>query len=125
VRKIGALSELPEGVVSHVDVIYFHRKDRCTTCLNVERYTRETIEKYFAEPAKRGLISLRVLDAEKVENAPLLEKFDAVGSSLHLAVLVGGTEYLCTVQDAWFYATNKYLFVEKLKEKLASLVGGS
>jgi len=116
------LSELPKGTVSHVDVVYFHRTERCTSCLNAESYTRETIEKYFADQVQRGWMSFQVYDVEKAENVVLARKFDAAGSSLYLGVLIDGTEYLCPVQDVWLYTTNKYLFIAKLKEKLASLV---
>ena len=122
-RRIGDLSELPQGAVSHVDVVYFHRTERCTSCLNAESYTRETVEKYFADQAQRGGMSFQVYDVGKAENATLVHKFDAAGSSLHLSVLMEGTEYVCPVQDIWLYTSNKYVYIAKLKEKLASLVG--
>ena len=121
-RKIGDLSELPQGAVSHVDVVYFHRTERCTSCLNAESYTRETVEKYFADQVQRGRMSFQVYDVEKAANAALARKFDAAGSSLYLGVLIEGAEYLCPIQDVWLYITNKYLFIAKLKEKLASLM---
>ncbi len=121
-RRIGDLSELPKGAVGHVDVVYFHRTERCTSCLNAESYTRETVEKYFADQVQRGQMSFQVYDVGKAGNAALARKFDAAGSSLHLGVLIEGTEYLCPVQDIWLYTTNKYVFIAKLKEKLASLV---
>jgi hypothetical protein len=124
-RKIGDLTELPKGAVSHVDLVYFHRTERCTSCLNAESYTRETLEKYFVDQVKHGLMSFRVLDVEKAENAALAQKFDAAGSSLYFSVLIEGIEYLCPFQDIWFYTSNKYLFVETLKQKLESLIGGS
>ena len=121
-RRIADLSELPKGAVSHVDVVYFHRTERCTSCLNAESYTRETVEQYFADQVQRGRMSFQVYDVGKAENAALARKFDAAGSSLHLGVLIEDTEYLCPVQDIWLYTTNKYVFIAKLKEKLASLV---
>jgi hypothetical protein len=124
-RWVNDFSELPNGSVSHVDVVYFHRTERCESCLNAENYTRETLDKYFADQMKSGLISLWVLDVEKPENAVLVQKFDAAGSSLYLSVLIQGTEYLCPNQDIWFFTSNRYLFVDTLRKKLTSLVGGS
>ncbi len=122
-RWVDELSELPQGTVSHVDVIYFHRTERCTSCLNAENYTRETLETHFADQLKNGWMSLRVLDVEKPENEALVKKFDAAGSALYLSVLIQGTEYLCPNQDIWFFTTNKYLFVDSLKRKLTFLLG--
>ncbi len=122
-KWVNEFGELPQGTVSHVDVVYFHRTERCTSCLNAENYTRETLETHFADPLKSGRMSLRVLDVEKSENAALVRKYDAAGSALYLSVLIQGTEYLCPNPDIWFYTTNKYLFVETLKKRLAALVG--
>ena len=124
-RWVNDFSELPKGTVSHVDVVYFHRTERCESCLNAENYTRETLDKYFADQLKSGRISLRVLDMEKPENAALVQKFDAAGSALYLSILIQGAEFLYPNPDIWFYTNNKYLFVDTLRKKLASLVGGS
>jgi len=48
-----------------------------------------------------------------------------VDSALYLSVLIQGIEYLCPNPDIWFYTSNKYLFVDTLRKKLASLVEGS
>lgn len=124
-RWVNDVSELPQGTASHVEVVYFHRSVRCEACLNAESYTRETLAKYFGAQMQSGLISLQVLDMELPENAALVKKFDAAGSALYLSVLIQGTEYLCPNPDIWFYTGNKYLFVDTLRKKLASLVGGS
>ena len=92
--------------------------------MNAESYTRETLAKYFAEQMQSGVVSLQVLDMEKPENAALVEKFDAAGSSLYLSAAIQGTEYLCPNSDIWFYTSNKYLFVDTLRKRVASLVGG-
>ena len=124
-RWVNDFSELPKGTASHVEVVYFHRAVRCEACLNAEKYTRETLAKYFADQMKSGLITLQVLDMEKPENAALVKKFDVAGSALYLSVLIQGTEYLCPNSDIWFYTSNKYLFVDTLRKKLVSVVGGS
>ncbi|MBI5033819.1 MAG: hypothetical protein HZB51_25150 [Chloroflexi bacterium] len=124
-RSVNDFSELPKATASHVEVIYFHRSVRCEACLNAENYTRETLTRYFADQVKSGLITLQVLDMEKPENAALVKKFDASGSALYLSAVIQGNEYLCPNPDIWFYTSNKYLFVDTLRKKLASLVEGS
>ncbi len=124
-HKVNDFSELPKGTASHVDVIYFHRTVRCEACLNAESYTRETLDRYFVDQVKSGLITFQVLDMEKTENAALVKKFDAAGSSLFFGVQLQGAEYLCPNSDIWFFTSNKYLFVDTLRKKITSLVGGA
>jgi hypothetical protein len=123
-RKLGDVSVLPQGTVTHVDVVYFHRTQRCTACQNAGRFARETVETYFAGHLKRGVMSFRELDVENRENTAVARKYDASGSSLYLGVLMNGTEYLCPVEDIWFYTNNRSLFVAFLQRTLAPLVGG-
>jgi len=123
-RMVGDVSVLPRGVVSHVDVVYFHRTQRCTACQNAGRYTRETVETYFANHLQRGVMSFRELDVEKPGNAAVARKYDASGSSLYLGVLMNGVEYLCPVEDIWFYTNSKSLFLSFLQKTLAPFVGG-
>ena len=121
---VGDVSVLPRGVVSHVDVVYFHRTQRCTGCLNAGLFTRETVETYFRSHMQRGVMSFRELDVEKPENAAVARKYDASGSALYLGILMDGVEYLCPVEDIWFYTNSKSLFISFLQKTLAPLVRG-
>ena len=123
-RMLGDVSALPRGAVSHVDVVYFHRTQRCTACLNAGSYSRETVEAYFASHLQRGVMSFRQLNVEFPENAVVTRKYDASGSSLYLGVLMNGVEYLCPMDDIWFYTNNKASFMTLLQKTLTPLVGG-
>ncbi len=122
-KWVDEVSQLPPGKVSHIDVVYFHRTERCESCLNAEAYTRETIDRYFAGEVKSGLVSLHVLNVEKPENAAMVKKFDTAGVALYLGIQIEGTEYLCPNQDIWFTITNKSLFIYNLQKKITALVG--
>ena len=39
-------------VRDHVEVMYFHGKQRCATCMAIEKYAREVVEKDFANEKK-------------------------------------------------------------------------
>ncbi len=122
-QLLDELSALPHGTVTHVDVVYFHRTQRCTSCLNAGRYTRETMERFFSAHLQRGVMSFRELDVQKTENAAIAGKYQASGSSLYLGVLMNGVEYLCPVEDIWFYTNSRSLFIEFLQKTLTPLVG--
>ncbi|CAG0948727.1 hypothetical protein ANRL3_00065 [Anaerolineae bacterium] len=122
-RTLGDVSMLPRGKVSHVDVVYFHRTQRCTACLNAGRFTRETVETYFANYLQRGVMSFRQLNVEKPENAVIARKYAAAWSSLYLGIVIDGVEYLCPIDDIWFYTNSKTSFTAFLQKTLAPLIG--
>ena len=37
---------------NYVEVLYFHGKQRCATCIAIEKYAREVVEKDFANEQK-------------------------------------------------------------------------
>lgn len=40
------------GLAERVDVVYFHRTQRCPTCIHAEELTRYTVENYFKDEPK-------------------------------------------------------------------------
>jgi hypothetical protein len=123
-QVINALSELSADPVTHVDVVYFHRTQRCKSCLNAGRFTRETIETIYADLLKRGTLSFRELNIEKTENAAVVGKYDALGSALYIGVVVGRTEYLYQIKEILFYTDHHSQFVNTLQQTLGGLVRG-
>lgn len=64
---------------SVVNVYYFHGKQRCKTCLAVEKVTKETIEKTFAD--NKNVRYIEVNTEDKV-NAKLVEKYQITWNAL-------------------------------------------
>jgi thiol-disulfide isomerase/thioredoxin len=65
-----------------VKVYYFHGKQRCKTCLAIERIARETVEKQFKNTREVAFIAV---DFSKEENEALAEKYEIAMSSLIIA----------------------------------------
>lgn len=45
-----------------VEVIYFHGKQRCATCMAIEKNTREVINNLFANELKNGTVVFKIVD---------------------------------------------------------------
>lgn len=118
------LSQLPPGKVEHVEVVYFHRTQRCASCIEAERLTRKTLDTYFADRLKSGGMSLVVADVQKPQNAALARKYEASGSSLYLGILNGGVEYILPVNDVWLVLQNEAKFMTTLRDKINLVYGG-
>lgn len=65
-----------------VEVLYFHGKQRCATCLAIERNTREVLEQEFADDLKKGKVVFRIVDLSQSGSQELAEKYEVTWSSL-------------------------------------------
>ena len=72
-----------------LQIVYFHAKYRCATCISVEENTKKTLDTYFAAQLKDGTIKFQVLDVSDSKNEKIAEKYEASGSSLFLTKLNG------------------------------------
>lgn len=117
-QPIDELGQLPYGLVDHVEVAYFHLTQRCSGCMEAERLTRKTLDTYFANRLESGEMSLVVADLQDPQNAALVKKYDAWGSSLYLGIVKEGVEYTWPVIDIWFTVTDEEKFMESLRDKL-------
>jgi hypothetical protein len=123
-QQLRDLSQLPPGKVEHVEVAYFHRTQRCASCIEAERLTRKTLDTYFADRLKSGGMSLVVADVQKPQNAALARKYEASSSSLYLGILKGGVEYILPVNDVWLVLQNEAKFMATLRDKINLVYGG-
>lgn len=54
VLSLFALLTMAQGKgKNYVEVLYFHGKQRCATCIAIEKYAREVVEKDFADERKK------------------------------------------------------------------------
>ena len=84
-----------------LNIVYFHAKYRCATCVSIEENTKKTLNTYFAAQLKDGTIKFQVLDVSDSKNEKITEKYEASGSSLFLTKLNGTKE---TTTDFTNYA---------------------
>lgn len=75
-----------------VEVLYFHGKQRCATCVAIERETKAIIEEQFADEVKNGLLEFRIIDISKAENEAIADKYEITWSSLVVAKHENGAE---------------------------------
>ena len=65
-----------------VEVIYFHRKQRCVTCRAIEQLTNEVLEATFKNQIDKGAVVYKVIDISKKENGQIADKYEVTWSSL-------------------------------------------
>jgi len=92
----------PPPLENRVEVVYFHRTQRCHSCLHLEACVTYTVETYFQDELTSGDLVFRVLNVNDEANAPTVEKYGAYGSSLYVNTVVDGTDHIEHVTDIWF-----------------------
>jgi hypothetical protein len=107
------------GPADRVDVVYFHRTQRCYTCLYAEEHTRYTVETYFADELASGRVTLQSINVQDEENADIAEKYNnASYLTLCINTVKDGTDHIEEVTDIWLVIGDDEAFVEIVKNKI-------
>lgn len=80
------------GVKDHVEVMYFHGKQRCVTCMAIEKYAREVVEQDFVNEKKKGKVVFKVIDISTDEGAKVAKDYRVTWSSLYVNSWKNGKE---------------------------------
>lgn len=94
--KEGNTSQINNGV----EILYFHAKQRCATCMAIENNTKALLEESFAKEINDSLIVFRSL--EITENPEIARKHQVSFSSLILVDVDNGKETPVNLTDFAF-----------------------
>jgi hypothetical protein len=75
-----------------IEVLYFHGKQRCPTCLAIESRTKELLEKSYATKLKSGDIVFKAIDISDAENEAIVNKYEITFSTLLIIKWKDGKE---------------------------------
>lgn len=101
-----------------IEVYYFHRTQRCYSCLTLGQYLKETIEQEFSEEIKSGRIDFREINIDLPENKDMAIKFQASGSSLFVNAIKDGQDNINQDTNVWRLLSNKVQFKNYLENKI-------
>lgn len=75
-----------------VEVLYFHGKQRCATCMAIEKNAKEAVEAQFADELKNGTVVFKSIDISQAENEQIAGKYEVTWSSLFVCKWKDGKE---------------------------------
>ena len=107
-----------------VDVVYFHRTQRCYSCTYMEDAARYTLETYFADELASGKVTFQVFNVEDEQNADVVEKYQSSYLSLYINTVKDGTDHIELVTDLYTLIGNDEAFAETLKSKIQKSLTG-
>lgn len=73
-------------------VYYFHRTQRCPTCMRIEELTREVVRSQFAEEIASGALELRVINIENPGYEHFETDYNLVAQSIVVATIKDGKQ---------------------------------
>jgi hypothetical protein len=112
------------GPADRVDVVYFHRTQRCHTCIHAEELTRYTVETYFNDELASRKLTFQSIDVQDSKNAAIVNKFGAYGSQLFINTIRDGTDHIEEATDLYPLINNDQAFVTALKTKIEKSLSG-
>lgn len=71
---------------------YFHRTQRCPTCIRIEELTHELVHQKFAEELSSKKLELRIVNVEKPGNEHFETDYDLVAQSIVLVEQKSGKQ---------------------------------
>ncbi len=98
-----------------IEVLYFHGKQRCATCIAIEKQTKQAVEEL-----SDNRLTMRTIDISKKENESIVEKYEVAWSSL---IVVKGDNVLNLTELGFSLARNNPDgFRERLKSEIKQLL---
>lgn len=85
-----AAAKSPEK--DRVEVIYFHGKQRCVTCMAIEKNANEVVNTLFANELKNGTVVFKTVDISTPEGEKIADKYEVTWSSLFVNKWKDGKE---------------------------------
>lgn len=113
-------SAAPENTKDRTEVLYFHGKQRCATCMAIEQNTRAVVEEQFADELKNGTLVFRIIDISEPENEAIADKYEVTWSSLIVSRWQGGKESAENLTEYAF--ANARTAPETFREGLAAKI---
>jgi hypothetical protein len=97
---------------------YFHGTNRCTTCRTIERYSKEAIEKYFAQELKNRTLEFKPINVDEPENRHYIQDYQLYTKSLVLALYKDDKQLKWkNLSEVWSYVSDKEKFYQYVKDE--------
>ena len=103
-----------------VEIIYFHGKQCCKTCIAIEKETKTLVEGELAELVKKGKVKFRIVDFSTDEGKKIASKYRVTFSSLFVVTPKGAEDL---TRFAFANArSNAEGFRKELKDKVVKTI---
>ena len=104
-----------------VVAMYFHRTQRCPTCLKMGSYSEEAVQTGFAEQIKDGTVAFYYTDFQDPKNAKLAKGYNVSGPAL-IVVKIKGKKVaeFKDLEDIWTNVGDKQAFLKYVQQNVSA-----
>ncbi|MHC4177232.1 MAG: nitrophenyl compound nitroreductase subunit ArsF family protein [Planctomycetota bacterium] len=110
-----------DAPTDRVLVLYFHRTERCPTCLKMGSYSEEAVKRGFAERIKKGTVAFHYVDFQDKKNAALAKGYGVSGPALIIARIGNGKVLACkNLKEIWAKVADRAAFLKYVQGHVAA-----
>lgn len=110
-----------EAPPDRVVVMYFHRTQRCPTCLKMGSYSEEAVTTGFAKQLKDGTVEFYYVDFQDKRNARLAKAYRISGPALIVAKVVNNkVARVGNLKDIWTKVREKKAFLKYVQDNVTA-----
>lgn len=116
-----AAAEKAAAPADRVVVMYFHRTQRCPTCLRMGTYSEESVKEKFAEAMKKGKVEFHYIDFQDKKNETLTKGYKVGGPTLIVAkVKDNKVKEFKNLEDIWAKNNDQKEFFKYVQENVTA-----
>ena len=83
-QKTKTAYDVSDSASTGIEVIYFYGKQRCSTCVAMEKFAKEALDSVFDDKTKDGSIIFKSVDITTPDGERLADSFEVSSSSLYI-----------------------------------------
>ncbi|MFA4991193.1 MAG: nitrophenyl compound nitroreductase subunit ArsF family protein [Candidatus Omnitrophota bacterium] len=107
----------------YVKAYYFHGDFRCSNCHEIETYSKEAIDKYFAKELASGGLEYEIINIDEKGNGHFAKDYKLYTKSLVISKIKDGKEAeYKNLEKVWDYLGDKEAFYNYVKEEIAKFL---
>jgi hypothetical protein len=113
------LQKETNGSPGRVVVYYFYFGKRCATCLKIEKYTKEALERGFAKELEEGSVVWRPTNTDLPENRHFNGDYELYAKAVVVSDVRDGEEVRWkNLTRVWQLTGNKGLFMKYIQDEV-------
>ncbi len=112
-----------KNISPRIIVYYFYGKRRCSTCLKIEKYTKDALEKKFSKEMKAGILKFDALNIEDNKNEHFVSDYKLETRTVVVSQQKDGTEINWkNLSKVWTFANDKTAFIDYIQVEVSKLM---